>query len=356
MMTDTTAYAGVQRVLDETVTTGRAPGHTAAVRHGDQTWFGAAGTADTTTGAARMPDERFRIGSTTKTFTATLLLMLVGEGVLGLDDSVARLLPGVLDDTRITVRQLLRQTSGLFNYVLDEKLLADYHGPAFLAHRRDHYSPEELVRIALKNPPLFEPGTGWGYSNTNYVLAGMLVERLTGRTYSAQLADRIVGPLGLTGTYLPGHETGIHRPHPRLYSTLTVPEPDAEVHDVTELDPSFAWAAGGMVSTLTDLTRFFGALLAGRLLPPELHAATFTTVDTDGGGWIPDTAYGLGIYAQRLPGGTTVWGHGGAIHGSWSYVMGSRDGRLLLAQSINGDWAGLAPFVAALSAAFEPAT
>ncbi|GAA5180079.1 serine hydrolase domain-containing protein [Rugosimonospora acidiphila] len=356
-MTDTIAtHAGVQNVLDATVAAGVAPGYAAAVRQGNTTWFGAAGVSDTDIRAPRRPEQRFRIGSTTKTFTATVLLTLVGEGALGLDDPVESWLPGILDGTGVTIRHLLQQTSGLFNYVLDEKLLADYVGPAFLAHRDDTFTPERLVGIALAHPPLFAPGAGWSYSNTNYILAGMIIERVTGHAYAAEVADRIAGPLGLTSTYVPGDETGIDGPHPRLYSKLMLPGPDAPVHDVTELNPSHGWAAGGMISTLEDLNQFFAALLGGLLLPPDLHREMFTGISTDGGGWIPDTTYGLGVYSQRLPSGTTVWGHGGAIHGSWSYVMGSIGGSHLLAQSINGDWTTLDVFARALDAEFGSLT
>lgn len=342
----------VQKVLDDTVAAGLAPGHAALALRGGDSWFGAAGVSDTDTGAPRRPEQRFRIGSTTKTFTAATLLTLVGDGALGLDDPVERWLPDLLAGTGITARQLLQQTSGLFNYVLDETMLAQHTGPALLEHRYDAFTPEQLVKVALAHPPLFAPGTGWSYSNTNYFLAGMLIERLTGRGFAAEVADRVAGPLGLTGSYVPGDaETGIRGPHPRLYSKLSLPDPDAPVHDLTELNPSFAWAAGGMISTVDDLTRFFAALLGGRLLPADLHREMFTGVSTDGGGWIPDTTYGLGVYSQRLPGGATVWGHGGAIHGSWSYVMGDSADHIL-SQSINGDWTTLDVFTQALAAEF----
>jgi D-alanyl-D-alanine carboxypeptidase len=120
------------------------------------------------------------------------------------------------------------------------------------------------------------------------------------------------------------------------------------------MNPSTAWAAGGMVSTAGDLNRFFSALLGGRLLPPDQQREMFITVSTDGAGWIPDTRYGLGVFSQTLPCGVTVWGNGGAIHGSWSYAMGSRDGRRLVSQNINGDWLGLGIFNEVLQAEFCP--
>ncbi|WP_158888656.1 serine hydrolase domain-containing protein [Amycolatopsis anabasis] len=336
-------HAGVRRVLDRAVTEGGLPGILAEVRDGDRRWFGTAGVADTGTGRQRRAQDRFRIGSTTKTFAATLVLQLAGEHRLSLDDTVEKWLPGMVhgnghDGGRITVRQLLNQTSGIFNYALDPEMLRHYLGPEFLEHRFDGASPEQLVRIATSHPPAFAPGTDWGYSNTNFILAGMIVERVTGATFAGELARRITGPLGLTGTYLPrGDDPSIRGPHSRHYSRLNMPDPSARVYDVTEMNSSWAWTAGGMISTAGELNRFFGALLGGRLLPPAQQREMFTTVPTHG--WIDDAAYGLGMSSVRLPCGTTVWGMGGAINGSWSYTYGTRDGRHLVATNVNGDWA-----------------
>lgn len=347
----TTPYTAVADLLDRTVKDGTT-GIVAEIRDANGSWFGTAGVADTSTGRERRSDERFRIGSTTKTFTATVLLQLVAEDRLGLDDTVEKWLPGLVrGGDRITVRQLLNQTTGLFNYVLDEELLTLSFGTGLLKHRFDVFRPAELVRIAMRHDPAFEPGESWAYSNTNYILAGMIIETVTRRSYADQVRRRIAEPLGLTGTYVPGDESTIAGPHPRLYSKLLLPEADAPVHDLTEICTSFAWAAGGMVSTTGDLVRFFGELLAGRLLPPALHEEMFTTIATDGSEWIPDTAYGLGVFAQKLPSGATVWGHGGAITGSWCYAMGRRDGGVVTAASVNCDWAGLGIFAEVLDAA-----
>jgi D-alanyl-D-alanine carboxypeptidase len=352
-------HAEVQRVLDRAVAEAGAPGIVAEVRDGQTSWFGSAGVADTETGRARVRPDRFRIGSTSKTFTAIVILQLAAERRLRLDDPVERWLPGVVqghghDGSRITIRQLLNQTSGIFNYTMDPEALSRFIGHAFLEHRYDSYRPEQLVQIAMSHPPTFEPGTSWAYSNTNYILAGMIIERVTGRAFADQVSRRIIGPLGLTGTYVPGDDPALPRPHGRHYSKLLLPDPDAPVYDVTEMNPSTAWAAGGMVSTAGDLNRFFSALLGGRLLPPDQQREMFITVSTDGAGWIPDTRYGLGVFSQTLPCGVTVWGNGGAIHGSWSYAMGSRDGRRLVSQNINGDWLGLGIFNEVLQAEFCP--
>jgi len=355
-------HAPVQAALDRAVAVGGAPGMVAEVRDRHGTWFGSAGLADTATGRPRRADERFRIGSATKALTATVVLQLAAERRLRLDDTVEKWLPGLVqgngyDGRTITIRQLLNHTSGIFNYGSVDAFFDKGKGAAWFQHRFDTYSPVELVRVGLSHVPYFAPGQGFAYSNTDYILAGMIVEKATGRTLADELTRRISRPLGLTATYLPGYEPGIRGPHPVHYSTLFSDSPHPQIYDATEMNQSFAWAAGGAVSTIDDLNRFFSALLAGRLLPPAEQRDMFTTVATQGGPpWIPDTRYGLGVFSQTLPCGVTVWGNAGATYGSWTYDMGTRDGKHLLSSQVNGDWSGLGIFNDTLSAEFCPAT
>ncbi|MFF4293900.1 serine hydrolase domain-containing protein [Streptomyces vinaceus] len=354
-----TDHAAAQQVLDRAVTGGGVPGILAEIQDGRDRWVGTAGVADTATGRKRREQDRFRIGSTTKTFTATVMLQLAAEHRLGLDDSVEKWLPGVVrgpgyEPEKITVRQLLDHTSGIYDYVNDKVMSDRGTGTPFLRHRFDSYSPEEIVRIGVSNPPRFAPGTDWGYSNTPYFLAGMIIERVTGRPLADAIDRRIARPLGLTATYLPrGDEPVLRGPHGRHYSKLMLSDPGAAVYDVTELNPSWGWAAGGVVSTTGDLDRFFGALLGGRLLPPAQQQEMFTMVPTKN--WIPDTAYGLGIASQRLSCGVTVWGMGGAINGSWTYTFGTRSGTRMVSVNSNGDWNyPIAAFTDLLQAEFCP--
>ncbi|MFJ8477845.1 serine hydrolase domain-containing protein [Kitasatospora sp. NPDC094011] len=357
-------HPGVQAVLGQGVTTGGLPGAVAEVRDGRHRWFGQAGVADLTTGRPRQEQDRFRIGSTTKTFVSTVVLQLAAEGKLNLDDSVEHWLPGVLDapgyqPDRITVRQLLNHTSGVPNYVMDEEIGKKFWHEPFLQHRFDDFTPEQLVGIARAHQPDFAPGTGWRYSDTNYVLAGMIVERASGSTLAQQIRQRIIAPLGLTSTYEPASDdVTIHGPHGREYSHLGYTEPTTPDYDVTELSPSWGWASGDMISTTRDLNTFFAALLDGRLLPPAQQREMFTMVQTPKDAWIKDTTYGLGVSSVKLN-CTTVWGMGGAINGSWTYTYGSRDGRHLLSTNVNGDWlnGGSGPidlFTAELNADFCP--
>lgn len=348
---DAPDHAAVQKVLDQAVAEGRFPGMVAEVRDPRGRWYGSAGVADTRTGRKRQPHERFRIGSAAKAFTATVVLQLEAEGKLSLDDTVDKWLPGVVqgndnDGSTITIRHLLNHTSGIFNYGNDKEEAVKFTGPAFLEHRYDKYTPEQLVKIGLRNPRYFEePGDGFTYTNTGYILAGMIVEKATGKTLAGEISRRIVRPLGLTGTYLPGEETKIRGPHPRHYSTLFAAESDAKIYDVTEMSATTAWAAGGMVSTIGDLHRFAGALLRGGLLPPAQRREMFTMVKTgvkmpDGtwkDTWIHDTTYGLGVFSWQLSCGATVWGIGGAITGGFSFSMGTRDAKRMVTTNMNID-------------------
>ncbi|MFF3441169.1 serine hydrolase domain-containing protein [Streptosporangium sp. NPDC002721] len=350
----------VRRVLDRTVAAKLAPGMVADVRDGRRSWFGSAGVSDTGTGRERRRNERFRIGSASKAFTATVVLKLAAEGRLSLDDTLDEYLPGLFDGSayepgRITVRQLLNQTSGIYAYSDDPAFFATGVGPAWFEHRYDTHTPEELVRIALAHPPTGEPGERFKYSNTNYILAAMIVEKAAGRTFERELIRTVIRPLRLTGTSLPRTDPGIRGPHPVHYSILFSRDPRPTIHDATRMNQSFAWSAGGVISTTADLNRFFAALFGGRVLPPAQLREMLTTVPTEGANWIPGTRYGLGVFEQELPCGTSVWGNAGATYGSWSYAMGTRDGEHRLTTQINGDWAPLSVFTDALAAEFCPA-
>ncbi|WBB61693.1 serine hydrolase [Streptomyces sp. WMMC500] len=354
------AHDATQAALDAIVAEG-TPGALAAVRDGRERWSGDAGVADLATREPRRDRDRFRVGSLTKTFTATVLLRLDAQGVLSLDDTVERWLPGVVrgngnDGRKVTVRHLLSHTSGIFNYNRDEGFLAKFTGESFLVHRYDGATPEELVRIGLSHPPLFEPGTGWAYSDTNYILAGMVVESATGDDYGSQVRRHILKPLKLRSTTVPGSASAVPRPHGRHYSRLYDEDPGAPVYDVTEFNPSVAGAAGQVISSTRDLNRFYGALLGGRLLPPGQTAEMLTTVPVEEEesrtGGAPTAAYGLGIRSDRLSCGVTVWGHGGQVPGSLSRAAATRDGRHVLTLNRNGDWGGQAGEDAVLEAEF----
>jgi len=263
------------------------------------------GVGDLATGARPPLDGQVRIGSNSKTFLAVALLQLVDEGAVDLDATVETYLPGLVhgdgvDGSAITVRQLLQHTSGIRSYT---------EAMDFDATRHQYVEPRELLDLALTMPGK-PAGTEFSYSNTNYVILGLIVQRVTHRPLAEVLEHRIIEPLHLRDTYVPDRgEEQIRGRHPLGYHAST---PGGELVDWSELDPSFAWAAGDIVSTPSDLNAFFVALLGGRLLPPELLAQMQHTVDAEPElGW----KYGLGLASTDLSCGGVAWGHGGSIMG-----------------------------------------
>ncbi len=286
----------------------------------------ASGVADRRSGRPMPLDGNFRIGSNTKTFVSVVVLQLVGEGRLSLDDSVERRLPGVVagngnDGRRVTVRQLLQHTSGLYNYTNDLAALAS--ADAYQEHRFDHYAPADLVSMAMKHAPEFRAGTRWEYSNTNYILAGMVIEKVTGRPWATEVRSRITRPLGLHDTSYPQDEVDLPRPYARAYQQFG---PGAPLIDVTEFNPTAAGAAGGMVSSTDDLTRFWRALQRGQLLEPAQMAQMHRTVLADGmQEYLPGIRYGLGIFwAPNDCGG--FWAHPGDVVGTSTFNGVTGDG------------------------------
>ncbi|MEU0406702.1 serine hydrolase domain-containing protein [Streptomyces griseorubiginosus] len=318
------------------------PGVTLTAKDGRRTWSTTAGVGNLRTHAPRSADDRYRVGSITKTFVSTVVLQLEAEGRLSLDDTVDKWLPGVVhgnghDGSRITLRQLLNHTSGIFNYTADETFGRTYFlKDGFLRHRYDTKSPEQLVAVAMAHRPDFAPGTSWNYSNTNYVLAGMVIQKVTGRSYGEEIRDRVIEPLHLSATSVPGTRVTVPRPSSRAYSKLAETA-TGPTYDVTRLNPSLASSAGEMISDSADLDRFYSALLKGRLLPPKQLKEMKATVTVEG---IPNAGYGLGLIDRKLSCGVHVWGHDGGIHGSNSVAVTTADGRHSLAFNFNGDWSG----------------
>ena len=290
-----------------------------------------AGVADTSTGTPVPLDGEFRIGSVTKTFVATVVLQLVGEGRLSLDDTVERWLPGAVagngnDGAAITIRQLLNHTSGIPDYTDDLPALAST--AAFRANRFRTYTPAQLVALAMRHPPVFPPGTGASYSNTNYVLLGMIVNRVTGRSWAHEVDARIIRPLGLSHTTVPGTFPFVLGPHAEGYSNFGAGMPI----DVTVVNPSMVDAAGSMISSAGDLTRFLTALVGGGLLAPAQLAAMETTIVAPQLEMLwPGARYGLGLGWFPLSCGGGYFGHPGDVPGyhTWDAIS-PRTGRAIV--------------------------
>ncbi|MFE4976924.1 serine hydrolase domain-containing protein [Kitasatospora sp. NPDC056651] len=265
-------------------------------------WTAGSGTADLATGEPIDLRHRFRIGGVTKTFVATVVLQLAAEGRIGLDDPVSIHLPDLVRRP-VTVRQLLNHTSGL----ADEGDVRYNDTGWFLRHRLNTFTPEQRVARALRLPLLHPPGTRQQIARANYDLAGLLIDAVTGGSYRDEVEHRLLRPLGLTGTSLPGTDPTLPQPHLRGY--------DAGV-DVTEQNPSIHGAAGEMVSTLPDLDRFLTALVGGELLPAEVRRVLFEVPAVpylNGGGM---AHAGAGLDRLELPNGVVLWGMAGIVHGT----------------------------------------
>lgn len=299
--------------------------------HGDS-WTATAGSAVAGRWQPVPVDGTYRIGSITKTFVATVVLQLVDERRLALDEPIQRYLPDALptDYPPITVRHLLQHTSGIPNY--REDVMND--AESALRDRWRHWRRGELVAIATTHPRLAEPGTAMSYANTNYVLLGMLIERVTHRSWGQQVHDRLIRPLGLSHTTVPNLDPRLPGRHARGYVTVNRHDTPVLV-DITDISMTAIDAAGSITSSTHDVDRFFAALLGGRLISSALLDDMLRPFP----GTLGDIAgYGLGMMTLRLPeecGGETLYGHGGGTFGFAGLAMASRDGSRRLVVAFN---------------------
>ncbi|MEA2321613.1 MAG: D-alanyl-D-alanine carboxypeptidase [Solirubrobacteraceae bacterium] len=308
--------AQLRRDVDRAVAAG-VPGVIVLARDGRRTVRVAGGAARLAPRQAMRVDDRFRIASLTKSYVATVTLQLAGEGRLSLHDPVERWLPGMVPNGQsITLRELLNHHSGLFDYFNDPRVLEPFL-KGDLAHT---WTPEQLVAVSVAHPPVFAPGarppafpTGRNaaYSNTNYILLGLVIQKVTGRSIGTELAERIFAPLGLRATsFATGQRIAGRHAHGYFYASPGRPL------DSTAASPTHSWAAGAIVSTAGDVATFYRALLSGRLLGPALLRSMLTVTD----------GYGLGIGPR--PGACPVrWGHEGEVAGYNSVAVSTRDGR-----------------------------
>lgn len=306
-------------LLDHVIAAG-APGVLVVVREDGKVRSEARGFADRSRSLRMRADERFRIGSITKTFVASLALLLVEDGSLRLNDTVERWIPGLVPaGGAITVRHLLSHTAGLFDYVEDGRVLR--------AHER-RWRPKELISIAVAHPPeRSPPGGSFAYSSTNYLVLGLIVEEAGAASLGQQLRSRLFGPLRLHRTsFVPGAIRGLHvhghRP-PSHQGVVTGPPVD------TSAEPAWwTWAAGAIVSTAGDLHRFFAALLRGRVLSTPLLREMETLVPAG------RLQYGLGIATFPTP-CVQAWGHTGNVQGTIAIAWNTKDASRQLVLVVN---------------------
>ncbi|MEV0135778.1 serine hydrolase domain-containing protein [Dactylosporangium sp. NPDC050688] len=319
--------------IDSLVGTDRHPGALAAVRdRRGRTHHYTAGVGDLRTGARVPNNGQVRIGSASKMFASVVVLQLVGEGKVDLDASVETYLPGLVrsagvDANTITVRQLLQHTSGLPDYT-DSLFQSMGDIPPY---QHVYFEPRDLLDLA--NAMEGRPAGDWAYSNTNYVLAGLIAQRVTGRPFNELVTTRIIERIGLRDTYAPEvGEQGIRGKHPKGYQLDPATD---ELLDFSRMDPSWGWAAGQLVSTPGDLNTFLRTLLDGKLLKPAQLAEMRTTVTLD-----PQSGlgYGLGVFSTPLSCGGVAWGHGGDIPGYSTANGATDDGRAvtLVVTSLTG--------------------
>lgn len=308
--------------LDELLAQGMAatgvPGVSAGVWIGDQTWRRTIGVADLQTKTPYRADDQARIASITKTFTGTAVLQLVDAKKVSLDDVLEQFVPGLPNGTRITVRQLLDMSSGLFDFTADAAFVAQFDADPTMP-----WTLEQTLAIIEANPPDFEPGTAVAYCDSNYVLLGAIVEKVTGRSLGEVVTTEIIGKLGLTGTSYPTM-AAVPSPHPTAYlpdisgaANLKKPYPFDNAAKppkvVNEVNPAVSAGAGAMISTVDDLRRWAEELATGTLLAPPTQAARLVSKPFTGQ---TVAGYGLGL----LTIGSLV-GHNGAIIGYNAFAM-----------------------------------
>ncbi len=308
--------AAVRQLLRTIVRLDIAPGVVVVLRRGGDTDVLTAGKADTATGALMTSRHRFHVASMTKPMVATVVMQLVEDGALTLDDTVEQWLPGLLrEGDHITVQQLLSHTSGLADY---NDTPADW--PIL---RRPPVDQHALVVAAGRADRDFEPGEGQSYSNTNYAVLGLIVERVTGQSLETNLDRRIFEPLGMTSASL------------RRARVLEEPVAHGYVHgtDATRWDLTWGWAAGGLVSDAPDVDRFFAGLFDGELVSADLVDQMAEPVAFDLGLW---SGYGLGLAELTTPCGQAV-GHTGVVDGYVSAAYTRRSDDVAVVVMVNTD-------------------
>jgi D-alanyl-D-alanine carboxypeptidase len=325
-------YAGSLRPkLEALVKEMRVPGAVVVVRSAELGDWSAAFGTQKLGGTQRVAvDDHFRIGSNTKTMTGTVVLQLAQEGKLRLDDPVSKFRPDVPNGESITIAQLLSMRSGLYNYTDALEL-----NQSLDATPERVFAPDEMLTIAFRRPPNFAPGAKYEYSNTNFVLLGLIVQEVTGKPLDQVLEERIFEPLGMHDTSLPKRSSNaIPKEHPQGYlfgtnvdtldTQVLPPDEQAAANagtlepiDVTGENTSWAWAAGGAISTADDLARYVKSLVGGGLLSKRSQRQRLDSVQRIDPGNPTSTGYGYAIadlgrlvgHTGELPGFQSVMGY-----------------------------------------------
>jgi D-alanyl-D-alanine carboxypeptidase len=323
--------AKLQTLIPEAMKANAIPGTVVLIRSPTQgNWSATFGTAELGKQVPMSLKDHFRIGSNTKTMTSTVILQLVEEGKLKLNDPIGKFVPGVPNGSKITIRELSEMRSGLFSYTFD---------PGFNAtldkNPKKGWTSAELLKIAFKHKPNFAPGKEYEYCNTNIVLLGVVIEKLTGMTASKAFEERIFKPLGMNHTELPARTNWkLPEPHAQGYqfgtnvetiASYAVPKAEQAAAldgslkplDQTDANPSWAWTAGGAISTPAELATYVKAMVGGGLLDKQMQKVRLNSIRPVVAGQKSGVGYGLGI-AQFAP---NILGHDGQVPGFSSFMV-----------------------------------
>jgi D-alanyl-D-alanine carboxypeptidase len=300
------------RIVAQHLAQGAIPGALVGVWvPGRGTWVAAMGIGDLTTAVPITTADHVRIASITKTFTGTVVLQLVAEGQLALDDTLAAFVPDMANGEQITIRQLLNMTAGIFDYVADPVFASAYQADPAIA-----LSHEQALALMRQHPADFAPGTQVHYANSNTYLLGLIIEQVTGQSAGEAISERIIDPLGLTGTSFP---TTPDLPTPYAHG-YEAPAPGDALRDVTRSNPAVPWTAGAMISTLADLRTWARALANGTLLSSALQRERLHGNPMPGARPGIDLRYGLGVVTVN-----GLIGHSGGIAGYGSWMLHDPD-------------------------------
>lgn len=319
---DAAVAARLDTAIEAAMSAEAIPGALIGIWSPDGRYVKAFGVADTATDSPVKTDFYSRIGSVTKTFTATALLQLVDSGEVGLDAPIADYLEGIPGGEAITVRQLATMRSGLPEYTETDAFQA-----ALRSDPGRGFTPSELLALAFSRPPAFPPGQRWQYCNTNYVVLGLLIEKISGQALSDYLRGNVLDLLEMADTSLPAGAR-FPEPHARGYTDpFDGPGPPL---DATDWSADSTWAAGGMVSTLDDMRRWLPALARGALISTELQRQRLA--DASAGAVAPGAAYGIGLMTAA------GWiGHNGSVPGYQTVAVYLPQRQTSLVAMINTD-------------------
>ena len=308
---------------------------------GKGNYLEAFGVKNIETGEPMETHLQYRVGSITKTFISTVILQLVDEGLISLDDTVDAYVPQIPNADQITIRMVNNHTSGIANYLFVGDFYNEVQQQPF-----NVYAPMDLINVAASGTPVFSPpGSSWSYSNTNFIISGIIIEAVTGNDVEDEVRRRIIEPLGLTSTNFPevadiitddfirGYADPVELADGAfedVFSTVDDPGESGELQDISVYDPSSAWTAGAMTSSVPDLRIWVEALNDGILLSPESQQERFDFIDIPGFLGISSFKYGLGL--MSIDG---YIGHGGEIFGYEGYMGKNPDTNTTIIVALN---------------------